>query len=51
MAKAKRPHFFVKNVAMNQQNGWGQCPACREWNTFVEEPIVKGVLSPLGKYV
>ena len=27
----------------------GQCPACKEWNTFVEEPIVKKESSPSGK--
>ena len=24
---------------MSLQNGWGRCPGCKAWNTFVEEPV------------
>ncbi len=29
----------------------GQCPACREWNTFAEEPVVKSPASRGGQTV
>ncbi len=31
--------MYVKNVAMNRQNGFGKCPACNEWNTFFEQKL------------
>lgn len=40
MAKAKTS-FFCQNCG-NQSSKWlGKCPACGEWNTYVEEIIVK----------
>jgi DNA repair protein RadA/Sms len=40
MAKAKTT-FFCQNCG-NQSSKWlGRCPACGEWNTFVEEVIQK----------
>lgn len=24
---------------MSQQNGFGKCPACNEWNTFFEQKL------------
>lgn len=39
MAKAKKSVFFCQNCG-HEENKWlGQCPACKEWNTFVEEKI------------
>ena len=46
MAKAKTTAFSVKNADMNHQMA-GQCPACRAWNTLVEEPVAK--MAPAGK--
>ena len=34
--------MFFCNVCGYESAKWlGQCPACKEWNTFVEEPVVK----------
>lgn len=40
MAKAagKKTVFFCQNCGHESVKWMGQCPACREWNTFVEEP-------------
>lgn len=40
MAKAagKKTIFFCQNCGHESAKWMGQCPACREWNTFVEEP-------------
>lgn len=49
MAKAKTTAFFCKECGYESAKWMGQCPACKEWNTFVEEPIVKKESSPSGK--
>ena len=36
--KAKQTAFFCKECGYESAKWMGQCPACREWNTFVEEP-------------
>lgn len=41
MAKAKATAFFCKECGFESAKWMGQCPACREWNTFVEEPVGK----------
>lgn len=38
MAKAKGSAFFCKECGYESAKWLGQCPGCREWNTFVEEP-------------
>ena len=39
MAKGKRAtSFFCSNCGYESPKWMGQCPGCREWNTFVEEP-------------
>lgn len=39
MAKGKKSIFFCQNCG-HEENKWlGQCPACKEWNTFVEEKV------------
>lgn len=53
MAKGKSTAFFCKECGYESAKWMGQCPACREWNTFVEEPVVKAAgrsaaLSPLN---
>ena len=32
--------FFCQNCGYESAKWSGQCPACREWNTFAEEPAV-----------
>lgn len=39
MAKAKETAFFCQNCGYESAKWMGQCPACHEWNTFVEEPL------------
>lgn len=39
MAKGKKNIFFCQNCG-HEENKWlGQCPMCKEWNTFVEESV------------
>ena len=39
MAKGKKSVFFCQNCG-HEENKWlGQCPMCKEWNTFVEETV------------
>lgn len=54
MAKAKITAFFCKECGYESAKWLGQCPACRQWNTFVEEltgkkDSVSGKLKPLKK--
>lgn len=42
MAKGKATAFFCKECGHESSKWLGQCPGCREWNTFVEEPVSKG---------
>ena len=40
MAKGKKSIFFCQNCG-HEENKWlGQCPMCKEWNTFVEENVL-----------
>lgn len=39
MAKAKKSVYFCQNCGHEESKWLGQCPACKEWNTFVEEKI------------
>ena len=32
---------FLQSRVLKSAKWMGQCPACREWNTFAEEPVVK----------
>lgn len=41
MAKSKSTTFFCKECGYESTKWLGQCPGCREWNTFVEEPVIK----------
>lgn len=40
MAKAKKTIFFCQNCGHEEAKWLGQCPACKEWNTFVEEKVI-----------
>lgn len=49
MAKAKSSTvFFCRNCGYESSKWMGQCPGCKEWNTFVEETVSK---SPYQKAV
>lgn len=43
MAKGKKSIFFCQNCGHEEAKWLGQCPACKEWNTFVEERIDSGI--------
>lgn len=40
MAKAKTV-FFCKECGYESSKWLGQCPGCKEWDAFVEEPVIK----------
>lgn len=40
MAKPKNV-FFCKECGYESSKWMGQCPACKTWDTFVEEPVAK----------
>ncbi len=42
MAKKKETAFFCKECGYESAKWFGQCPACKEWNTLVEEAVVTG---------
>lgn len=39
MAKAKKSVFFCQNCGHEESKWLGQCPMCKEWNSFVEERV------------
>lgn len=39
MAKAKKSVFYCQNCGHEEGKWLGQCPMCKEWNTFVEEKV------------
>ena len=39
MAKGKKSIYFCQNCGHEESKWLGQCPMCKEWNTFVEEKI------------
>ena len=54
MAKSKSTAFFCKECGYESSKWSGQCPACKEWNTFVEEIVsqdkkTKGVVNVNSK--
>ena len=41
MAKTKVNVFFCQECGYESAKWMGQCPGCRAWNSFVEEPVEK----------
>lgn len=41
MAKGKTSIYFCQSCGYESSKWMGQCPGCREWNTFVEEVVDK----------
>lgn len=39
MAKDKKTVYFCQNCGYESGKWMGQCPGCRQWNTFVEEVV------------
>ena len=49
MAKSKNSTaFFCQNCGYESSKWLGQCPACKEWNSFVEETVVTGSKTKMG---
>ena len=49
MAKGKTSVFFCQNCGYESSKWMGQCPGCKEWNTFVEEVIDKKSAGTLSR--
>lgn len=50
MAKGKNTTiFFCQNCGYESSKWMGQCPGCKEWNTFVEEVVSTASLKNTGK--
>lgn len=45
MAKGKKTVFFCQNCGHEETKWLGQCPMCKEWNTFVEEKVITSSVS------
>ena len=45
MAKGRTTLFFCQECGYESSKWMGQCPACKEWNTFVEEVVDKKTAS------
>lgn len=52
MAKGKKTAFFCQSCGYESAKWMGQCPGCKEWNTFVEElPVSKSTGKNAGSAV
>lgn len=49
MAKGKTSIYFCQECGYESSKWMGQCPGCRNWNTFVEETVDKKALTSAGK--
>ncbi|KAB1441050.1 DNA repair protein RadA [Candidatus Galacturonibacter soehngenii] len=49
MAKGKNSVFFCQNCGYESSKWMGQCPACKEWNSFVEETVSKSTNGKIKK--
>ncbi len=45
MAKGKKTVFFCQSCGHEETKWLGQCPMCKEWNTFVEEKVIASSVS------
>ena len=41
MGKSKESVFFCQSCGFESAKWLGQCPACHEWNTMKEEPVIQ----------
>lgn len=49
MAKGKASIFFCQSCGYESSKWMGQCPGCREWNTFAEEIVDKKNVAAAGR--
>ena len=50
MAKGKKTVYFCQNCGYEAGKWLGQCPACKEWNTFVEEKVMVSKSAGVREY-
>lgn len=48
MAKGKTTIFYCQHCGYESTKWMGQCPGCKEWNSFVEETVNKSDLKNAG---
>lgn len=48
MAKGKTAVYFCQSCGYESAKWMGQCPGCREWNTFVEEVVDRKTAAKAG---
>jgi DNA repair protein RadA/Sms len=48
MAKKNTTIFYCQSCGYESAKWMGQCPGCREWNTFVEETVSKSDMKNAG---
>lgn len=48
MAKGKSSVYFCQNCGFESAKWMGQCPGCKEWNSFVEEIVDKKSTASAG---
>ena len=51
MAKGKTTAFFCKECGYETSKWLGQCPGCKEWNTFVAELVTKKTKGLTGRNI
>lgn len=49
MAKGKTTVFFCQQCGFESSKWMGQCPGCKEWNSFVEEVVEKKTAGAAAK--
>ncbi len=49
MAKEKKTVYFCQSCGYESSKWMGQCPGCREWNSFVEEKIERSISAKAKK--
>lgn len=49
MAKGKTAVYFCQSCGFESAKWMGQCPGCREWNTFVEEIVDRSAPAKVKK--
>lgn len=50
MVKGKKTVYFCQNCGYEAGKWLGQCPACKEWNTFVEEKVTVSKSAGVREY-
>ena len=49
MVKNKKTLFFCQNCGYESPKWMGQCPGCKEWNSFVEEQVNTASMKKSGR--